>query len=149
MRAEFSQRLLKEKDPDGRQEILAARDRHLKSVFADRDVETKLNQLAEASCSTNCTFNGRTIKFDIDGMDQAKHKCPRNIDSSNSMKDLWRPALHVVGILCWGLFEAFVYAYLICFCLCLLGLGHPLSLSLSLSPSLSLSLSSSRSRNSM
>ena len=41
----------------------------------------------------------------MDGMGQAKVRCPRNVSNAHSLNDAWRPMLHVVGILCWGVFE--------------------------------------------
>ncbi len=106
--AELSERLKQTNDPQVIADILGVRDRHLSSMFADRDVEMKLDELSNASCKEGCSFCGRILKVDIDGMDQAKFKAPRNISNADSLKDLWRPALHVVGILIWGLIEAYV-----------------------------------------
>ena len=77
-------------------------------MFADRDTEMKLDSLSEASCQEKCTFNGRILKIDIDGMDQAKFRVPRNVSNASAMKEMWRPALHVVGVICWGLYEAYI-----------------------------------------
>ena len=106
--AEDAERLAKTSDPETRADILTARDRHLASMMADRDLETNLDSLSEASCKPTCSFPGRILKLDMDGMDQAKFRAPRNISNASSMKNLWRPALHVVGIIVWGLFEAYV-----------------------------------------
>ena len=43
----------------------------------------------------------------VDGMDQAKFKVPRNLDSSKEFDACWRPQLHLVGALVPGLLEAF------------------------------------------
>ena len=40
-------------------------------------------------------------------MDQSKWRCPRNVERAKSLKDCWRPTMHVVGIIAWGLFEAY------------------------------------------
>ena len=77
-------------------------------MFADRDLEMRTNKLSEASCSAGCVPGGRVLKIDMDGMDQAKFKAPRNISNAKNMQDLWRPSIHVVGILIWGLIEAYV-----------------------------------------
>ena len=68
----------------------------------------RTNKLSEASCSAGCVPGGRVLKIDMDGMDQAKFKAPRNISNAKNMQDLWRPSIHVVGILIWGLIEAYV-----------------------------------------
>ena len=77
-------------------------------MFADRDLEERLDDISEASTKHACDMSGRLLKIDIDGMDQAKYKVPRNITNAHIFKDMWRLALHVVGILVWWLFEAYV-----------------------------------------
>jgi hypothetical protein len=42
------------------------------------------------------------LKLDIDGADQAKFRIPRNLDSSKALDNLWRPQLHVTGVIIWG-----------------------------------------------
>ena len=41
------------------------------------------------------------VKIDVDFCDQAKFKCPRNVDSSKATESLWRPQLHLGGCLVW------------------------------------------------
>ena len=41
-------------------------------------------------------------------MDQAKFRAPRNTSNAKAMKDFWRPTLHTVGMIVWGLLEVYV-----------------------------------------
>jgi Flp pilus assembly protein TadB len=43
----------------------------------------------------------------MDGMDQAKFRCPRNLASSAELAAAWRPQLHVVGAIVHGHLEAY------------------------------------------
>ena len=43
----------------------------------------------------------------IDGLDQAKGRCPRNLENSKEWSTLWRPQLHIVGVIVEGLFEQY------------------------------------------
>ena len=47
------------------------------------------------------------LKITIDGMDQAKFRCPRNLASSAEFDSCFRPQLHMVGTICHGHFEAY------------------------------------------
>ena len=88
-------------------------------MLADRDLERRLNNLSESSSmSINSgsesdrlqgLASGRLLKIDIAGMDQAKFKCLRNLASAKSIAELWRPSLDVIGIICWGGFEEYVF----------------------------------------
>ena len=43
----------------------------------------------------------------IDGLDQAKCKCPRELALSKEFEKAWRPQLHVVCVLFSGVLEAY------------------------------------------
>ena len=47
------------------------------------------------------------LKITIDGMDQAKFRCPRNFALSAELESCFRPQLHMVGTICHGHFEAY------------------------------------------
>eukprot|EP00969_Alexandrium_andersonii_P333802 14752056-Alexandrium_andersonii.AAC.1 len=64
--AELSERLRQARDPQLKADIIAAKEKHLNSMFADRDLESKMNLLSESSCASNCSFSGRVLKLDID-----------------------------------------------------------------------------------
>lgn len=38
----------------------------------------------------------------MDGLDQAKTRFPRNLESSKNLSNLWRPQIHLVGVIIWG-----------------------------------------------
>ena len=82
-------------------------DNHLKCVFADRTSDERLNVLSVESCKRGATISGRILKIDIDGMDQSKFKCPRNVSSSKDLDKLWRPTLHLVGTVAHGVCESY------------------------------------------
>ena len=46
-------------------------------------------------------------KITIDGMDQSKFRCPRNLASSSEFESCWRPQLHVVGAIYHGVCECY------------------------------------------
>lgn len=81
-------------------------DQHHQTIFADRAVDNRAARLSEESCRIG-TLPGRVLKLDIDGMDQAKFRIPRNLCQSKQFDSLWRPQCHVVGVVCHGLLEAF------------------------------------------
>ena len=88
---------------------MAERQEHLRSMLADRDLERSLNIISENSSSDQCKLEGgRILKIDIDGMDQAKWTCPCNLESSKKLETLWRPQLHLVGVIAWGVMEKYV-----------------------------------------
>ena len=80
---------------------------HLKGVFAMRRVDMRFSQLSVASCEPGCTLPNRCLHIRIDGLDQAKGRCPRNLENSKQWSNLWRPQLHIVGVTVEGLFEQY------------------------------------------
>ena len=75
----------------------------MSSMFCDRRLETRLNALSELSCKEGSgQMCGRVLKIDADGCDQAKFRVPRNLASSKEFEHLWRPQLHLTGIIAWG-----------------------------------------------
>ena len=80
---------------------------HLKGVFAMRRVDMRFSQMSVASCEPGCALANRCLHIRIDGMDQAKGRCPRNLENSKQWSALWRPQLHIVGVTVEGLFEQY------------------------------------------
>jgi len=80
---------------------------HLNQMWCDRRVDRRLTYLSELSCAQWCTFEG-LLHLRIDGMDQAKFRCPRNMASAKKWATLYRPTLHLVGMVMEGLFELYV-----------------------------------------
>ena len=64
----------------------------------------KRSEMASEEAARKPSRDGidQLLKITIDGMDQAKFKCPRNIAASKSFQNLWRPQLHVVGAIAHG-----------------------------------------------
>ena len=46
----------------------------------------------------------------LDGMDQAKFKVPRNTCNSKDLEPLWRPVLHMTGLIVEGIGEFYQIA---------------------------------------
>ena len=78
---------------------------HLAGVFAMRRVDMRFSQMSARSCEPGCTMPNRCLHIRIDGLDQAKGRCPRNLENSKQWSTLWRPQLQIVGVTVEGLFE--------------------------------------------
>ena len=81
---------------------------HVKEVMEDRTVSVRGNRVAE-ECAKHPSIDGlgQELKMTIDGMDQAKFKVPRNTASSADLEPLWRPQLHVCGVIVHGHMECY------------------------------------------
>ena len=81
---------------------------HVKEVMEDRTVSARGNRVAE-ECAKHPSIDGlgQELKMTIDGMDQAKFKVPRNTASSADLEPLWRPQLHVCGVIVHGHMECY------------------------------------------
>ena len=79
---------------------------HLSGMIADRRLDRRLRGLAQISVGRGLATEG-VLYLTVDGMDQAKFKLPRNLDSSKEFDACWRPQLHLVGVLVPGVLEAF------------------------------------------
>ena len=105
--AEFTLRIKRATTETERAGILKAHADHLHVVQSYRATQTSLNHLSEEACSSMTGAfaaggTGRLMKVDVDYVDQAKFKVPRNLDLTKSTEGLWRPQLHTGGILIWG-----------------------------------------------
>ena len=105
--AEFTLRIKRATTESERATIIKAHSEHLRVVQGYRSAQTSLNHLSEEACSSvtgayAAGGTGRLIKVDIDYVDQAKIKIPRNLDLTKGNEGLWRPQLHTGGILIWG-----------------------------------------------
>ena len=81
---------------------------HRQRNFADRAVDARLSTLSLVSTDRDGeTKESRVLHIRIDGMDQAKFRCPRNLENSKGWASLWRPTLHCVGVLVEGVLEAY------------------------------------------
>ena len=93
--AEFSARCNKAACEADRQKLEAAQKSHLLNVHQYRLIQGRLNTLSE-------TPGSNILKVDLDGLDQSKTKFPRNLASSKTLAACWRPQLHLVGVIAWG-----------------------------------------------
>ena len=100
---------LRREHPDKRERQLAAAAlrAHLNRMFDDRRMDSRLTHLSELSTSPSSSVQS-VLHIRIDGMDQAKFKCPRNMESAKMFSTLWRPTLHNVGIICEGVCEIYL-----------------------------------------
>ncbi len=82
---------------------------HHDEIKADRNSSVRSNLCAEGdSKKINCLDgHGLTCKISIDGMDQAKYRCPRNLKSNADFEVCWRPQLHMVAAIFHGVVEAY------------------------------------------
>ncbi len=106
--AELSKRLASCHDVQEKADLVKARQEHLTSMMSDRDLEMVLNRMSESSSEKDQQKSNGILKLDIDGMDQAKFRCPRNLVSAKALSDHWRPTLHIVGVLIWGALEEYI-----------------------------------------
>ena len=88
--------------------MIANKLKHLDEIAADRKVDVRGNTVSERGARRpEPDGAGQLIKMCMDGMDQAKFRCPRNLRNSAELSGLWRPQLHVVGAISWGHIEAY------------------------------------------
>ena len=67
-----------------------------------RAIQTRLCHLSEVSTSGSGVEGASSIlKVDLDGLDQSKTKWPQ-LDNSKSLATCWRPQVHMVGCIVWG-----------------------------------------------
>eukprot|EP00974_Lingulodinium_polyedra_P028740 2767812-Lingulodinium_polyedra.AAC.1 len=64
--------------------------------MAGRTVSVRTNRVAEEHSKTPSVDGvNQLLKITIDGMDQAKFRCPRNLASSAEFEACFRPQLHM------------------------------------------------------
>lgn len=93
--AEFSARCNKAACEAERSTLERGQKQHLLNVHQYRLIQQRLNVLSE-------TAGSNILKVDLDGLDQSKTKFPRNLQSSKTLASCWRPQLHLVGVIAWG-----------------------------------------------
>ena len=95
-------------DAAGHQECIEAKNDHLRVVFGDRKVSSRIKALSEEYFhSGNIPCEDGTGYLLIDAVDQAKLKTPRNLDANKLFEGCWRPQLHMIGVLVHGCLEVF------------------------------------------
>lgn len=83
---------------------------HRDDISADRRVYKHICTLSEKATREACTMQDPAtsyLSFVIDGMDQSKFMCPRNIAASKLWDSFWRPQLGFIGVLVHGVCEIF------------------------------------------
>lgn len=94
--------------PDTLDGILEQYRFHIDSVMADRNHSVRSNHISEEDAQSTAPDGAELVgKLVVDGMDQAKFRCPRNLASNAEFEGLWKPQLHVTGCIYHGVLEAF------------------------------------------
>ena len=75
----------------------------------DRALDAKLGKLSEESAAGSL-IEGSVLSIAMDGMDQAKFKVPRNTCNTKDLESLWRPVLHMTGLIVEGIGEFYQVA---------------------------------------
>ncbi len=79
-----------------------------KAIKRDRNLDVAGQKISEADAHRLRTqaageWQATTVgKTTLDGMDQAKFRCPRNLASSKEFEHLFRPQLHMTGAITYG-----------------------------------------------
>ena len=105
--ADFCKQRREHPDPEERAKAHRGFQQHMQQMIDDRRVDCRLTRLSEMSCSDEAATSEGLLHVRIDGMDQAKFRCPRNMESSKKWAGLWRPTLHMVGVLIEGVLEMY------------------------------------------
>jgi hypothetical protein len=87
------------RNPADRRVIGAAYQTHLSSQMSDRRVHGMMEAAAIEFFSGGFSDSASLV---IDGMDQAKFRCPRNLPAAKLFADLERPTLHLCGVIAAG-----------------------------------------------
>ena len=74
----------------------------------DRSVNVRGNRLSKQDSNFKWENSSTSIlKVLVDGMDQAKFRCPRNLKANAAFANVQRPALHLTGAVAIGLCEVY------------------------------------------
>ncbi|CAK9020941.1 Uncharacterized protein SCF082_LOCUS41764 [Durusdinium trenchii] len=106
--AKFSARIGSCSDAE-RPNVEMAQKIHIDGVKAFRCLQDRLQMLSiESTTTTESAPTQSVLKIDIDGLDQAKTRWPRNLSSAKALSQLWRPNIHIVGFIAHGVCEGFL-----------------------------------------
>ena len=86
--------------------VTQAYNKHIREVFADRGIVTSPETSAEQA-ARNDDLQLPHLVLTIDAMDKSKWQVPRQLDNTKKLGALWRPCLHLVGVLVAGVLEYF------------------------------------------
>ena len=84
--------------------VTNAYNKRIKEVFADRHVMTLLENKVEQSMKQGEQELPHLVLV-IDGMDKSKWLSPKLVENTKRMSMLWRPSLHLVGVMIPGVLE--------------------------------------------
>lgn len=89
--AELTERSKKATTVEEKAEVLEDRKKHITMIKDIRLIDEKGNHTSEYwAHRPSADGAGAIIKLYIDGMDQSKFKCPRNLASNKNFENLWR-----------------------------------------------------------
>lgn len=86
---------------DERAALQHAQGLHISNVKAHRTLMARLGSLSQESCKVE-TESQSILMVSMDALDQNKTRWPRNLASSKVLERLWRPQVHLIGYICWG-----------------------------------------------
>lgn len=99
--AEFTQRIGRAGCMDERARLQEAQRQHITNIKAHRTIMGRLGSLSEESCTSGDSSQSALL-ISLDGLDQSKTRWPRNLASSKVLERLWRPQVHLIGYICYG-----------------------------------------------
>lgn len=100
--SEFSARMRKVTMECERGRLEKTQSEHVRNVRMYRQTQSRLNALSEQAVS-GLGSDTSILKLDLDGLDQAKTRYPRmNTINSKSLAGAWRPQIHLLGCIVWG-----------------------------------------------
>ena len=79
--------------PEQIEEATNAHKKHVEDMMSDRRTDTRVQLIARESCCGPFPkeWSQTVLNFDVDWMDQAKFKCPRNTTMAKQFADAWHP----------------------------------------------------------
>ena len=87
--------------PEHKEEAAQSQRLHVEAVLRDRRADNLIQGMAEESlmvADTAVRWDRTILNFDVDWMDQAKFRVPRNVSMNKQFSDMWRPQLGAGGI---------------------------------------------------
>jgi hypothetical protein len=87
--------------PEHKEEAAQSQRLHVEAVLRDRRADNLIQWMAEESlmvADTAVRWDRTILNVDVDWMDQAKFREPRNVSMNKQFSDMWRPQLGAGGI---------------------------------------------------
>ena len=79
----------------------------LSQKLHDHWAEQQADRMVYRAIRDSSRAGGNVVSLILDGMDQAKFKCPRATIAQNHLKQVWRPQLHVTGCIIHGVADVY------------------------------------------